>query len=670
MRRNSVEQAALRTNAGVTVAELRTADKAMLLQCQQRIGLGNVWGRFVIPQEWVPPGGARYECHRTLNISEFLEGGARFEVDTGTVALTRLGLLYFMKPLPHGRSVILPSPATWRLNMRMLCFAYAHALRVLTRDPCIVFGRLTMPDLAGKKGVYRPTTVQTILMHLALAGLWTDTLKPVVRSDGLEATRRKPAAKRITPPKSSGFQPLSDEVAGAMGWRSAWLVRNIGASVVACLRAMTHAAETAPPAERARTVQSRVDGAIRRIVKAWRWQDSAGSELCELPFAMRLGGRGNRLRLPLASWPPQRPVQVLELAKLIQAANMFILFLSTGGRASEALSWAEDCLRTEGNAVAGQTFKPVPQFEGAHRTWPLPDVAIDALKLQISLTSAVSRFGRISHEGPRGAEPSLTSIWTRVGSGGDPLKGDYNYHLMKFASALGFDEHFVEESLHAHRFRKTLARLIALALVGAPKIVMDIFGHESIAQALHYMLADPAIKSEIAEVAKAQVIMFAEEAIRDAAASGGPAARLVLDAVEAEKARLGAEYGAESIHSLAKTMTFAGRTVQLVRPGVLCIKMLHQSGACNRRVGHPEPSKCRSECAHRLERGFLHDDVDRIIDESLANYRQCRTEDDSILEGYWAGQILANVRRFPDLLTKWSVVPEISALLNSPKDVA
>jgi hypothetical protein len=193
---------------------------------------------------------------------------------------------------------------------------------------------------------------------------------------------------------------------------------------------------------------------------------------------------------------------------------------------------------------------------------------------------------------------------------------------------------------------------------------MDLFGHKSIEMTLHYILSDPAIKSEMQEVAKAQVIMFAENAIREADTNGGPAAARIREAVRQERARLGEQFGESDIASLASTFTLSGKTWQLVRPGVLCTKGPQQAGPCNRGVGNPEPSRCRWHCDHRLETAALKDDVNRLLAEAVQHATKAMVKDDFITAEHWKGQILANLDRFEDISQIWRANPQVAAILS------
>jgi hypothetical protein len=136
---------------------------------------------------------------------------------------------------------------------------------------------------------------------------------------------------------------------------------------------------------------------------------------------------------------------------------------------------------------------------------------------------------------------------------------------------------------------------------------------------------------------------------------GGPAAAKIKEAVEGLKARVGGEYGAKDIYDLAEIFTLSGKFWTLVRPGIICTKLPQQAGPCNKQVGMPEPSRCRSHCDSRLEQAALRDDVDRSIEQAFHFLKEAIREDNEISAQMWLGQVYANLNRFPGLKQKWEV---------------
>lgn len=94
-------------------------------------------------------------------------------------------------------------------------------------------------------------------------------------------------------------------------------------------------------------------------------------------------------------------------------------------------------------------------------------------------------------------------------------------------------------------FRKTVARLVALALTQAPKVLMDVFGHKSIEMTLYYILADKDLRAEIEKVSRELRILSATQAIAEMVANddsvnsyGGPAAGMLKTAISTHKQRV------------------------------------------------------------------------------------------------------------------------------------
>ena len=316
--------------------------------------------------------------------------------------------------------------------------------------------------------------------------------------------------------------------------------------------------------------------------------------------------------------------------------------------------------RTGENAL-GRTYKLEFKDGGSAKEWPLPDFVLQALEQQCKLRVVLHRL-TLQSARDQGSEEDTGTLWGGV-QAGKPLTNGYNDIILNTVSLLGLNEILGSGSPHAHRFRKTIARLLALAMVGSPKILMDFFGHKNIEMTLHYILTDPAIRLEMELVANAQIIMLAKESISDADACEGPAREPLLAAIASEKVRMGSDFGEETLEALAETLTMGGKYWQLVRPGVICTKLPQQAGACNHKRGLPEPASCQSKCTFRLESAALRDDVYRSISDAVAYYQKCSDSDDPIGCEQWAGQILGNISRFPDIREKWLEDRVVKAVL-------
>jgi hypothetical protein len=238
-----------------------------------------------------------------------------------------------------------------------------------------------------------------------------------------------------------------------------------------------------------------------------------------------------------------------------------------------------------------------------------------------------------------------------------------NEFLRNLVDSLGLTEKPGGLNLTTHRFRKTVARLVALALVGAPKILMDLFGHKTIEMTLYYILTDPDLQAEIRQVVEEVTIMRAKTAIEDIEHYGGLAAKKISDMVNRERVRLGKDLGAEDIRELAEILTMNGQAWEMPRPGVICTKLPGSTGPCNKKIGHPEPSRCTPICNHRLEEAYLRKDVDGSIAESVKHYEAERCAQNELMQEFWAGQILTHLKRFDDLCKKWSNHPTVVEIM-------
>ena len=243
--------------------------------------------------------------------------------------------------------------------------------------------------------------------------------------------------------------------------------------------------------------------------------------------------------------------------------------------------------------------------------------------------------------------------------------------MQAFARTLCMEEKPGGQLIRPHRFRKTVARLVALALTQAPKVLMDVFGHKSIEMTLYYILSDKDLQSDIEQVSRELRVLRATEAVSAMVAAeeagsqslnlggyGGPAALMVQRAVGIQKTRVhqrGEQWGANSARELAEILTLQGKAWEVVRPGVMCTKMPGtESGSCNKSKGHPEPSKCQTGCNHRLEEAFLREDVDGTIADCVAEFTAAHDSGDELMQALWAGQICAHLPRFKDIQAKWA----------------
>jgi hypothetical protein len=201
---------------------------------------------------------------------------------------------------------------------------------------------------------------------------------------------------------------------------------------------------------------------------------------------------------------------------------------------------------------------------------------------------------------------------------------------------------------------------------------------------LYYILTDKELRAEIKIVERELRVMRAKEVVErmvDAemlaqsepstdklAGYGGLAATKIQAAVHSDMEkvhRTGETYGAKHGAELARILTYQGNAWEQVRHGVMCTKVPGQAGACSKKVGHPEPSKCGSTCDYRLEEAFLKSDVDLCIQGAVSDYEKAlgQGEDGELVVAFAAGQIRVHLPRFAELQEKWMVHPTVKAAM-------
>jgi integrase len=565
--------------------------------------------------------------------------------------------------------------------------------------------------------------------------LWSDV--PVISDTTTKPTDvagperpRQPQQKPEDP-----HLPLPDDYVSEMGRRSLWLIQDLAPNLLTIaqeIQSIWHRTDdlTLKPT----SVRYQREMQLEEYLRSYVWRDSQGSIISVPPFFIRLAQSGKKRKKQSGknsivcitatedlaeteedsldkdeivmldssenfAWPPKSFAQIMGLLNNVQLAHLFVVALSTGGRKSETLNLERCCVQYARNGMPyanGRTFKLVKQHDGQMRDWVLPDLAVQAIEQQVRLVSLAEAIGPlIPKRLPDGTSPPPeklgSHLWGRISGLGNsgrtnPLLG-INGALIAYAEALGMDTTPGGQNLRSHRFRKTVARLVALALTQAPKVLMDVFGHDCIESTLYYILNDKDLRGEIEEVSRELRVMRAKEVIETIVANedkpeqplplggyGGPASLMVGKAIEVQKERLhqhGQEWGADTTYELAEILTLQGKAWQLVREGVICTKFPGtESGPCNKSKGHPEPARCQTDCKHRLEEAFLREDVDGAIQSSVNAYKKAGANGEDLVQALWAGQIRAHLGRFEDLREKWmkdSTVQQVASVVAEEK---
>lgn len=687
------------------------ADKARLSQLQSLFRHGPEFGIWLTPIDWLPANQRlRYRKQADLKarIAENLrrQGEALLAtsplVETAVVSAMRYLLLLRCGPAGLGdkaKNRSLDATSISKLAHREVPELFARGIVAASKLPTHsadhLISCIDLPALRELK-THSPKTMLIELERMRMLrdmGFWRDVADDEKPNLSELMTAEEPEANpRVD---TDPHLPLPDEYAALMGSRCLWLSENLCDNVIDIVADLSRELDAFIRRHGRKMSQSTFSRGVVKRLAAHVWRGSTGQPITAVPFPMAMPKEVHfqkRQRLQLDDetehepfqWPPKNSRELHHLIAMIQTAHYFIIALSIGARASEALSLTRDCLRRSAGGspfITGLTFKLVEKFEGEERDWDVPDAAVIAVERQARLIAVTDRL----HTAQANAKPSseldaADNLWGSIGVQSRDASGalvNINRKLREFAQALRMDVSPGGQNIRSHRFRKTLARLIALALTQAPKLLMEIFGHKSIHMTLHYILSDASLRAEIETVTRELKVMRGKEIIEDIVATeqaadephtagyGGFAAASIVSAVVAHRQRLhrnGKAWGVESAYELAELLTMKGDAWEYVRPGVICTKLPGEVGACNRKRGRPEAGNCKVSCDHRLEEKFMSSDVDRSIADCVVHIQRARTENDLMLESYWAGQVRMHVPRFPDVKAKWMSNTVVSEL--------
>lgn len=689
-----------------------------LAEVQSVLHHGAVYGIWQTPANWLTkkeriPSYMNIDLRRrlkTLVLSRLQDSEQHYPdldhwLDQAVLTMTRfLLLLRCAKSLGTFRnSYIGPSSIIKFANnaslLRCLPIAIVKGLKsqdesaITPRGERRIFGQITAQEaLDGGDGSHWSTVIQALdnrLCRWAGIGYWSDVFatQGTSASEDLKAGKATNNRPQHDPDE---FKPLPDDYTALLAKRSLWLMREISPNLVrlapelALIYGKTATAVRSGSLSQKNLAKSRWKAA-KRVIPSFIWLDSTDQPLTRIPFRLGLTNSSEK-----HGWLPQTLSDFFDLMAYVQTAHQVIVGLTMGLRLSELLDMTRGCVieRTKAGElcyyVNSRTFKTVAAHEGEIREWPVVVQVKQAVENQEAL---MARLDEINKARDPSYQPD-TALWGRFylqGNSEDPFL-DMNLWLHYYAKALDMDGAPGGQNFTSHRLRKTLARIVALALVDSPMVLHEIFGHRDIEMTLHYILANKDLRLEIEAIAREINVMRATEVVEVMAQAelrrltdqslpgdlhggcGGGAAELIDAHVQEEVQKAherGEEWGAESAIELGRLLTNAGQQWMLVRKGVICTKSPGTAGPCSRKSrGRPEPSKCSSQCSHRLEREFLRHDVRGILDTAVKAYEQALTDDERGLAAYWGGQIRINIGRFPDIEQEYMRMPSIAAYMS------
>ena len=595
----------------------------------------DVW---ILPADWASAGPRQSIGARTLDFGKALPTSWKRADDASEAfirRLKRLAVLLFTQTLRlHDQVRKPPLPSTW-IRMMKRVFRAARDAAQLERsvikdsscpDPYPIFANLSAEQARtlSKK-------------HRAFFEAETPRLNALFRHrhfDDWPAGDVSPAEK---PAKKRKWQPFSDEFTALVGHAALWMVEILGPDIIECWEGLRRLRD-----DRMSTSHPRKARRLRmEYVRNWNGKILNLDSRFEYHFRV-IGSDGEKnLSYILTCWADAQPQAVDNLAGILQEAHAAVISLACGLRNGELSSLPRDCLRDmiSGNLLRGYTFKLAEDQEV--RDWPLPAAAVLAIRQQQRLAEALD---------PRGAR-----LFVSFNRGSKRVKERDRYQIPahRFTDAVYTTDgrsltSQCNGNVHSHRYRKTVARLAALSLVGANQILFDILGHRDPEMTLNYILSDPELQTEMRKIAREAALVMAKEALQHADENGGPAAGAVKELAGRFQARSAEkELDEGSLQTVAEILSQNGR-VMLAGKNQLCTKALNQAGPCNANIGNPDIGNCQIDCVHRLELAAAKQDHRTAIMQALDEIEKA----DGMMRVWWQGQIVAHLLPFADLASE------------------
>lgn len=524
-------------------------------------------------------------------------------------------------------------------------------------------------------------------------GLWWDApVKPRVSKVTDPSTK---SGQRTPEPASTPFQPLPDVWLAEIGPRVLWVVNDLAPNLLTVLERLRVALANVDWSRGRTCIQQKVAALIQAELQREPWRDRWGRPLVPsfpLVTSAMGGHRSDKFEWPIRTWE-----QVCMLSTTVQAAHGFIALLGTAGRISEDATLTRNCVeqRPDGrHQVHGRTYKLTRALMGIKRTWPAPDVLVDALGQQARLANAWDWLPISKKAGEMPSAPQFgDQLWVSIGQNGRTgPEADFSWGnaLVTLAKRLGVDLRPGGRRVHPHRFRKTIGRLAGVALWNSPLVLRQLFGHKDIEMTLHYILSDPGIREEAEKVLRELRVMHCADAlqqVRDAVKAGIPnpfggagGARLQRAVIEHEvrEATSGREWSATTSYNLAVEYTMNGLGWRL-GIGFICTKLPHEAGECRKgssrrgERGEPLISNCKPTCVNRCELpsqialARQQRDVEEICDGYLTIASQACNDGQLLVAAHCLQQLTDTLADWPELKARYDANPQVlhlNALLN------
>jgi integrase len=618
----------------------------------------------MIPAEWMAAGTLRRDSARQI-----VPAKAGVPSDPVQAAVRdesiRRALLALFLPRIMGNGVRESGYSTWKARAGTLLRMAAWQLENCPSADGSLFSQFTVANvLTGLYPAMEATPrmkadCQIVLDSLIDAGErgvisdWPQFFRH--RQDGagthaLERSRRGeelPARLQLAPARQ--YQHFSDAFVGAFVERALWFQENLGDQIMD-LWALDRGIKEDFAKLGRNSVWPDVVAARAENLRKYEWKDATGAPLAELKYPiLQHDGVADELT---TAWPPTSMKSFRRVIGLLQGCNFGVVNLCTGARSSEILAADDTPLGQSEGRYHSITFKMVDEVSGKPRDWPLHPAAVRAMRIQHHIAEAFRPEGDkhlwVALQGDRG---------TRLTSASATFE--------RAVAQLGLGHLLDDRNAHMHRWRHTVARLVALAVVGAPQVLLDLFGHRDLEMTLHYMLSSPDIAEEAMKVAKETTYAMVQDAVAETVReeAGGAAAQALREGLSRTMRRGEDAVDSATLRETAEILAHGGRYWSLVRPGVICTKGLGEYGPCTAGRGAPDPGSCRTSCDKRLEMAMAKAQCEQALDALVAECASAVSDEREMLVANFDGQILAELERWDDVRERvLAAHPEVKAI--------
>lgn len=581
-------------------ASLCGAGAERIVQLQGELLMGSTWGEWEVSGNLIAAHNVS-NSRRTFRIDLAIPHG--FDPDSPEARQVWLELMRFAVAR---RAFALSGSGTsgrpWFSTIHTEIRSLANATKQLILRPGPGFWSRCSNDefclwVGGRDRVFL-NTVRKLHSLGAIADSPSGRRKPLGAGPSRDRTGEPEHRREVV--SDQQYRPLPDAFTAAAGQRALFLVEDVGPTLLdalehcssidlrtinldprsasfGCELGLRHKYEVAA---------SQLDP----VIAGWGWKDGAGRPLNHLRFDFGFSqpGRG-RFR-----WPPRTHAQAESILSAIQNSHLFLIALADGGRHGELLSLREGAVRRADSpepTLASITRKLDPNG-GRVREVPIPAAVQFAVQQQERLARHLKDSYGVAGD----------HLWVRTGNlRGLPLL-DFGRQLRSFPAFLGVKSLLDDKNLHMHRFRKTLARICALALVHAPKILMDVLGHrDEQMTVMRYILSDPGLLKEVEEITRELLVLKGVWAIENMDSIQGRGAQNLRERWKQHAALVGkSALEPQNIREFIEVAFENGQALAVIAPGILCTSFT-KGGRCNAHGGGaPNPEHCSPQCDYQV----------------------------------------------------------------------